>query len=183
MFTGTIIRTLTITRITTPQFTTIAITHLITTTLITLIIIAGVTTIGIVLGNYQKVHGVYMKHFFGFVLAISICFSQTAGAADVKDIDKNIQELGFDRYFKEFKRSRPDHRVRIAILDYGFDGYEDEMNYTIPIQTIYKQKDQSKYRTTNHKHGLVMAQILTQYMTKDYSNWRFAPEVYLYKSD
>ncbi len=124
-----------------------------------------------------------MKQLFNIILVTSLCGFQMAYAASVQDIDKNIQQLGFDKYFQELKRNRPDHRVKIAVLDYGFDGYEDEMNYTIPIQTVYKQRDAGDYQPVDNKHGLVMAQIITQYMTKDYSNWRFAPIIYLYKAD
>ena len=115
--------------------------------------------------------------FCSFASAMSL-------AAEVVDIEKNIRMLGFDHYYETIKRSRPGEPVKIAILDYGFGGYEKEKGYTIPDETILKRRpdDKSTLDPTN-KHGLVMAQIITQYMTADYERWYLAPEIYLYKAD
>src|SRR3989344_1206203 len=120
-----------------------------------------------------------------FILLISLFF-QIGYASEAENIEENIRRLGFDRFYTELRKDKSREQVRIAIFVYGFDGYQKEKGYTIPKNTEYKQRPQDRnYRSPDDKntHGLAMAQIITQCMTKDYNLWSFAPKVYLYKSD
>lgn len=110
---------------------------------------------------------------------------QIAHAAEAENIDENIRRLGFDRFYTDLRKDKNRQVVKVAIFDYGFSGYEDEKGYTIPKNTEFKQRpgDTNKTSGGSNTHGLAMAQIVTQYMTNNYTRWRFAPKVYLYKSD
>lgn len=133
----------------------------------------------------EKVHGVNMKTFLS-VLLVSVLSSQVSFATEVDNIEENIRALGFDKYYVDLKREKNRNQVKVAIFDYGFQGYEKEKGYSIPENTVYKQRpgdtDVNDPRDKN-THGLVMAQILTQYMTANYERWSLAPKIYLYKSN
>lgn len=119
-------------------------------------------------------------------LIVMSLISTSAISAEVENISENIRQMGFGRYYGELKRNKDHSPVKIAVFDYGFDGYQEEKGQTIPQNTIFKQRPgdgNSRDASDKNTHGLVMAQILTQYMTNDYNNWQFAPQIYLYKSD
>lgn len=122
------------------------------------------------------------------ILIACLIYSQTSVSAEVDHIEENIRKLGFDRYYSELKRNSGDYsyEVRVAVFDYGFDGYQKELGFTIPERTIYKARpgDTNDF-TFDRKsgHGLAMAQILTQYMTNNYQYWKAAPKIYFYKTN
>lgn len=122
-----------------------------------------------------------MKVFF---IVLTLILTSISYAAEVVDFERNVQMLGFDRYYSELRKSRNREAIKIAVLDYGFGKYEKEKGYTIPENTQLKMRPQDKGVLDEHNtHGLVMAQIITQYMTNNYERWSFAPELYLYKAD
>jgi hypothetical protein len=126
-----------------------------------------------------------MKMFLS-VLTTGLLIFQVGHASQVENIDENIEKMGFNRFYHELVMDRNREQVKIAIFDFGFDGYEDERGYTISKNTELKVRPgDTNFRSPDDKntHGLAMAQIMTQYMTKNYSRWSFAPKIYLYKSD
>jgi hypothetical protein len=126
-----------------------------------------------------------MKILLNFLL-LSCLFFRSSHATDVTNIDGNITSLGFDRFFSELRKDNNSEQVKIAIFDYGFDGYQKEQGYTIPKNTEIKVRPgDTNFRDPQdvNTHGLAMAQIITQYMTKNYNRWSLAPKIYLYKSD
>jgi hypothetical protein len=124
-----------------------------------------------------------MKMIFRIIIA-SVLFLQVSHASEkVENIEENLKRMGFSSFFKKIKNDRP---VKIAIFDYGFDGYEQEKGISIPKNTEYLVRpgdENIRDPQDINTHGLAMAQIITQYMTKDYNLWSFAPEIVLYKSD
>ncbi|MES2767879.1 MAG: S8 family serine peptidase [Bdellovibrionota bacterium] len=126
-----------------------------------------------------------MRTILSLVL-VSILSTQNGFATEVDNIEENIRILGFDRFYTDLKRDKNREVVKIAVFDYGFDGYQEEKGYSIPENTFLKVRPgDTNVRSPDDKntHGLVMAQIITQYMTDNYNKWSLAPKIYLYKSD
>lgn len=76
-------------------------------------------------------------------------------------------------------------KIKVAILDKGFHGYQSEIGKSLPSDTQYFQGPVNPPEDLNLTHGLAMAQILTSimkepqlylYNTYGYSNLKFAIE-------
>lgn len=126
-----------------------------------------------------------MRNLLSYAFVLFLLLGQIGHTAEVENIDENIRKLGFDRFYTDLRKDKNREVVKVAILDYGFSGYADEKGFTIPKSTEFKERqgDTNKTSGGSNTHGLAMAQIVTQYMTDNYTKWRLAPKIFLYKSD
>ncbi len=87
-----------------------------------------------------------------------------AAAADVAIPSiSNLQEIAKNLKLSQFKGKKFRHKLKIAVFDNGFKGYENDVNKTLPKDTIYhkgKPSEADKNENSTY-HGLLMAQILS----------------------
>lgn len=74
----------------------------------------------------------------------------------------------------------PRRRVRVAVLDKGFFGYENEIGVSLPRSTRYVTGPVANPEDNKVEHGLRMAQILIAMMTDDMTQPDWVPELSLY---
>src|SRR6185437_8174196 len=80
----------------------------------------------------------------------------------------NIDQLVHDLKLKEFKSKKFIRKIKVAVLDNGFSGYETEIGKSLPKDTVYhkgKASDADKVTDVSY-HGLFMAKLLAQLITK-----------------
>ncbi|WP_413943910.1 S8 family serine peptidase [Bdellovibrio sp. HCB-162] len=110
---------------------------------------------------------------------LSVCFSfQFAFAASpFSNLDGVKYSLGFSPYYSQ---QNPGRRLKIAVLDKGFYGYEKELGRSLPASTRYIAGPVANPENVNVEHGLRMAQILVAMMTNDMQATQWMPELTLY---
>jgi hypothetical protein len=114
-----------------------------------------------------------MRLFFLF----SILFTNLAISAPLfKNINYYKTSLGFQSYYNK----TPQRKLKIAVLDKGFLGYETEVGKSLPSETQYIAGPIATPDDVKVEHGLKMAQILTNLMTNDLQAQDLVPEMYLY---
>ncbi len=86
-----------------------------------------------------------------------------ASASSFPKIKELMQFLNFTPYYNSKFNGR---EVKIAILDNGFRGYENEIGATLPPSTVY-HKGPLAPDGEEDTHGLVMAQLVTALMTNN----------------
>lgn len=71
------------------------------------------------------------------------------------DIAKNLK-------LSRFNGQKFDHKVKVAILDNGFAGYEQELGKSLPADTVFHKSKNSEADTIADPslHGLMMAQLV-----------------------
>ncbi|WP_374029605.1 S8 family serine peptidase [Bdellovibrio bacteriovorus] len=116
-----------------------------------------------------------MKGFTFFAAIVLTGF--TAWAGPFTNIDTYKNSLGFSRFYSQENTGR---RLKIAVLDKGFFGYEKEIGTTLPSSTRYVAGPVSSPENMHVEHGLRMAQILTSLMTNDLQASQWVPELTLY---
>lgn len=116
-----------------------------------------------------------MKFYVSFFLSALIAVPTVA--SPFKNLDALKTSLGFSRYYQAQNTGR---RVKIAVLDKGFLGYEKEIGVSLPAGTRYVPGPVTTPDEAKTEHGLRMAQILTSFMTNDMYAAQWAPEITLY---
>ncbi|MGZ3768840.1 MAG: S8 family serine peptidase [Bdellovibrio sp.] len=122
-----------------------------------------------------------MKRFFlSLTIASKLIFSfEIAFAQPFANMDEIKRTLGFSQFYSQPNSGR---RLKVAVLDKGFYGYEKEIGHSLPSKTRYvagpvKDPDNNKV-----EHGLRMAQLLTSLMTDDLRSQQWIPELTLYNT-
>lgn len=117
-----------------------------------------------------------MKSLFSILLLLfSFHFAQAT--SPFKNSDQIKQKLGFTSIYSE----RNDYgRIKVAVLDQGFYGYQKEIGKTLPSDTKYTQGPLAPPANMQVDHGLKMAQILISLMTNDMQDMQWAPQLTLY---
>lgn len=90
----------------------------------------------------------------GLILTSALAFALSSPFQNIHEISAR---LGFDRY-TDVEGQR---RIKIAILDNGFRGYENELGKSLPRNTKYHAGPVAVDPETEEAHGLVMAQIIS----------------------
>jgi hypothetical protein len=120
--------------------------------------------------------GAVMK--FTVSLFVSLFISVSAFAAKpFSNLDSYKESLGFSKYYDKANKGR---KIKVAVLDKGFTGYEQEIGKTLPADTRYFGGPIATPADLKVEHGLRMAQILTAFMTDDMSADQWEPELTLY---
>ncbi len=113
----------------------------------------------------------------------SILLSQSLLAASpsgMTNLDQYKKSLGFNSYYQ--KESQLGRRLRVAVLDKGFYGYEKAIGRSLPRDTKYIAGPVESPEGLSVVHGLKMAQILVSMMSDDMNAEEFIPQLYLYNS-
>lgn len=112
------------------------------------------------------------------ILITFLISSVTAFAAKpFSNLDTYKNALGFAPYYSQQNSGK---RLKIAVLDKGFAGYQNEIGKTLPAKTRYVAGPVAAPENLNVEHGLKMAQILTAMMTNDMAATQWMPELILY---
>ncbi len=76
----------------------------------------------------------------------------------------NLAEITKDLNLKAFKGKTFNKKIKVAILDNGFYGYENEVGKTLPKDTVYHASAASEADKIDNRgfHGLFMAQLFNQ---------------------
>lgn len=115
---------------------------------------------------------------FSVSLAVSLFISLSAFAEKpFSNLDSLKSSLGFSDYYEKENKGR---KLKVAVLDKGFTGYENEIGRTLPKNTRYVAGPVASPADLKVEHGLRMAQILTAFMTDDMDADQWAPELTLF---
>ncbi len=131
-----------------------------------------------------------MKFYVSLLISFFVSLSAFAGQP-FSNLDSFKNSLGFTKYYEQANKGR---RLRIAVLDKGFFGYQEEIGRTLPQNTRYfagplqppppiptptstQENDESR-----GDHGLKMAQILIGLLTDDLQAEQWEPELILYNT-
>lgn len=115
---------------------------------------------------------------FSMTLLMTVFLSlESALASPFGNVDEIKRSLGF---YKFYSQANPGRRLKIAVLDKGFYGYENEIGRTLPSNTRYVAGPVTNPDNLQVEHGLRMAQILTSLMTDDFRSQQWMPEITLY---
>lgn len=117
-----------------------------------------------------------MKFSVSLVIGLLVSFSAFAGKP-FSNLDSLKSSLGFSNYYGKDNKGRA---LKIAVLDKGFTGYEQEIGRTLPENTRYVAGPVASPADLKVEHGLRMAQILTSFMTDDMDAPQWAPELTLF---
>lgn len=112
------------------------------------------------------------------LLILGLLFSvHSFASSPFKNLNNLKSQLGFSRYYQADNNKRP---LRIAVLDKGFDGYQNEIGRSLPADTRYVPGPVATPPEVKVEHGFRMAQILTAMMTDDMKASQWAPQITLY---
>ena len=89
----------------------------------------------------------------------------TADAAQEKAF-KNLRQIATDAGFYNYRSVTARRTLKVAILDNGFKGYEEQIGKTLPSDTQYHAGPVSVDAKTEESHGLAMAQIVSGLLTE-----------------
>lgn len=75
---------------------------------------------------------------------------------------KNLDDIAKDLNLKKFKNLKLNRKLKVAVLDNGFNGYQEAIGTSLPQSTVYHAGAGTVADTieTPSYHGLLMAQIL-----------------------
>lgn len=118
-----------------------------------------------------------MKSFVFCALMLGLTTVSVASPFTNTDSLKN--SLGFTPYYSS---QNPGRKLKVAVLDKGFFGYEKEIGRTLPAGTRYVAGPMANPENMKVVHGLKMAQILTAMMTNDMRASQWMPELTLYNA-
>ena len=110
-----------------------------------------------------------------FVITLTIAISGWAHP-DFSNINSYKSRLGFTTQYQK----KAERRLKVAIFDKGFKGFESELGRTLPADTRYIAGPVPAPEQGQTEHGLRMAQILVSLMTNDLQATQFVPELSLY---
>ncbi|OQW50721.1 MAG: hypothetical protein A4S09_11230 [Proteobacteria bacterium SG_bin7] len=108
-------------------------------------------------------------------LLVLLIYGVEAPASPFPKIKELMQFLNFTPYYESPFNGR---EVKIAILDNGFRGYENEISVTLPPSTKY-HKGPLAPEGEEESHGLVMAQLVTALMTNDFTTEKIPYSLHL----
>ncbi len=114
---------------------------------------------------------------FYVALLASVFLTIPAVSAPFKNLEALKSSMGFAKFYQV---QNPGRRIKVAVLDKGFAGYEKEVGTSLPAETRYMAGPIATPKDANTEHGLRMAQILTAFMTNDMQASQWAPELNLY---
>ena len=117
-----------------------------------------------------------MKFSISLVVGLFVSLSAFADKP-FSNLDSMKSSLGFSKYYEKENKGR---KLKIAVLDKGFTGYESEIGRTLPKNTRYVAGPVAAPAELKVEHGLRMAQILTAFMTDDMDAAQWAPDLTLY---
>lgn len=117
-----------------------------------------------------------MKFFISF-LSLIFSFHFSFAGSPFSNLANIQRGLGFSKYYSQENGGR---RLRVAVLDKGFYGYEKELGQTLPTNTRYVPGPIANPEDMKVEHGLKMAQILVGLMTNDLKATQWMPELTLY---
>lgn len=109
----------------------------------------------------------------GFLLSLS-AFAEKP----FSNLDSLKNSLGFSDYYNQGNSGG--RKIKVAVLDKGFSGYEKEIGRSLPRNTRYVAGPVAAPAELKVEHGLRMAQILTAFMTDDMNATQYEPELTLY---
>lgn len=119
-----------------------------------------------------------MRIFKNFYFMLVLLFFPLAKSVTLlkSDIERIQKQVGFIKYYKN---PSPQKKLKIAVFDKGFLGFEQEIGKTLPQQTYFHQGpvEQPPMDTT---HGTVMAQVLITLLTDHLKIVSLIPELHLY---
>ncbi len=120
----------------------------------------------------------FIRIFFVF-LSMILAGEMPAKALETPftNMDSITESLGFS----EFTHSVTPRKVRVAILDRGFYGFQKQVGKTLPETTKLIPGPVDPPKDLRANHGMAMAQILTSAMTNGGRNEELAPELFLYE--
>jgi hypothetical protein len=93
---------------------------------------------------------------------------------------QNIQTYKSNLGFLPYYQKKPQRKLKIAVLDKGFYGYQDELGKSLPANAQYFAGPVISPEDLKVEHGLKMAQILMAMLTNDNKASQWIPELYLY---
>ncbi|MCB0350704.1 MAG: S8 family serine peptidase [Bdellovibrionales bacterium] len=114
------------------------------------------------------------------ILAICTVAPTSAWALDADSFTKIKQSLGFAPYYKLNAATR--RKIKVAVFDNGFDGYEKALGKDLPADTTYVKGTLPSNEKNDTAHGRFMAEILYALMTNNGKEKDLAPELYLFKT-
>lgn len=116
-----------------------------------------------------------MKHLT-LLFALAFFTPTHSWATQIEGLSQKLQNLGFSKYATNASLKK----VKIAVLDKGFEGYQSELGKSLPVGTVYHSGPMSAPTEAQTTHGLRMAQILVQSLTLEGKSPQFEPELHLY---
>jgi hypothetical protein len=117
-----------------------------------------------------------MKFSVSLIVGLFVSLSAFADKP-FSNLDSLKSSLGFSKYYEKENKGR---KLKVAVLDKGFTGYENEIGRTLPKNTTYVAGPVASPADLKVEHGLRMAQILTAFMTDDMDATQWAPDLTLY---
>lgn len=111
----------------------------------------------------------------GLLPAAAFAESSVTDVTNIEEIAKNLKLTRFEGM--QFVR-----HIKVAVLDNGFYGYQDEIGKNLPENTVYhpgKTSDADSLGTTS-SHGLFMAELMSQIVKKAIPKVDF--EIHLFNS-
>lgn len=112
-----------------------------------------------------------------FSVFAAIAFStQSHAETPFKNLPEIQQRLGFAPYYSQ----TPKKKIKVAVFDKGFTGYQDEVGMTLPKSTVYVPGPLQAPEDVKTEHGLRMAQVLNGLLTNGTEAVQFEPELILY---
>jgi len=108
----------------------------------------------------------------------TILFSTQAMAltSPFQGVDSSLANLNFT----QVAQKTPVKKLKIAILDQGFFGVQNEIGKTLPANTVFKAGPVTNPADLKNDHGVHMAQILVSFMTDNGKAPQFTPDLLLY---
>lgn len=114
---------------------------------------------------------------FKFIISTIVFLNVVAQASPLfQNIQTYKSNLGFNAYYKK----TPKQKLKIAVLDKGFFGFQNELGKSLPQSTQYFAGPVATPEDIKVEHGLKMAQILMAMLTNDNQAEQWVPELYLY---
>ena len=108
-----------------------------------------------------------------------LLFAVCAEASPFANFSEIANDLGTPQYFSS--TVQPQKKVKIAILDNGFSGYQAELGKTLPKNVTFHSGPVAVPQP-EETHGLVMAQIVSALLTDDFTSKRFPFELHLFSA-
>jgi len=114
-------------------------------------------------------------------LSLILIASAIAGANQTQSSFLNLQALIDELHLTPYYNLVPTRRVKIAIFDKGFDGYEKVLGTELPADTKFFEGKVARDPSDATDHGKFMAMLLYDLMTNSGQAPQFAPDIYLYQ--
>jgi hypothetical protein len=115
------------------------------------------------------------------ILFLFVALCTTAGATTTSPI-LNIDGMrkGLGLYYLYPQKNLVQKRVKVAVIDNFFQGYQGEIGQTLPKDTVFHPMTKPLSGVPD-SHGLLMAQIVNSLMTDQGRALHFEPELHLFQ--